>query len=111
LVDMLKSCLLIITICLSMSCSVNSAFAEHNPPFELSGVVRSVSTESLEIYLPYINKQVNVTVNNATIISNRLQDNELDCKISEITEEDLIVVKGVLSQGSFLSTEISFLPN
>ena len=89
----------------------NALAADYNPPFELSGIVMSVSADSLEVHLPYINKQVNVKVQPKTIISNRLKEKNIVCKISEISVQDLVVVKGIVLQDIFLSTEISFLPN
>jgi len=104
---------IIIGLFIMFSClyASNALAADYNPPFELSGIVMSVSEDSIEVHMPYINKQVLVKVVPQTVISNRLKEKNAVCKISEITVQDLVVIKGVVQKEIFLSSEISFLPN
>ncbi|MBU1044365.1 MAG: hypothetical protein KJ915_08240 [Candidatus Omnitrophica bacterium] len=108
---MFKKIIIGLFVVLSWFYASNVLAADYNPPFELSGIVMTVSEDSIEVHLPYINKQVLVKVAPHTIISNRLKEKNIVCKISEITAQDLVVIKGVVQKEIFLSTEISFVPN
>jgi len=108
---MIKKIIITFVVLGCLICLKDAISAEYNPPFELSGVVVRVNIDSLEVQMPYINKQVNVMVQPKTKISNRLKENDRGCELSEISVQDLVVVKGILRQDIFLSTEISFLPN
>lgn len=83
----------------------------YDPPFQISGIVKSITEDSVEVYLPYINKQVTVLVSSDTIIVNRMNAEAGSQSLSVITLEDLVVIKGVLQGESFCSRNISFLPS
>ncbi|MCG2710878.1 MAG: hypothetical protein L6416_00875 [Candidatus Omnitrophica bacterium] len=89
------------------------AFAEQEyaPPFQISGIVKSLTEDTLEVYLPYINKQVTVLVPSDTVIVNRMNSEDESQSLSAIAVEDLVVIKGVLREESFCSKNISFLPS
>jgi len=108
---MMRKLIISIILLFSAICIPDALCADYNPPFELSGVVVSINADSIEVHMPYINKQVNVQVAANTKISNRLKAKDIFCKLSEITAEDLVVIKGVVQKEIFLGTEISFLPN
>lgn len=111
---MVKNILCFFCFCLALigPRSQNNVYAgDYHPPFELSGIVVSVEDANIEVHMPYINKNVTVSVSEDTFISNRLKDKTNPCSLSEITAEDLVVIKGIVKQEAFVSTEISFLPN
>ncbi len=87
-----------------------TADEEYDPPFQISGIVKNITEDSIEVYLPYINKQVTVVVSPDTVIVNRI-NSEAEQDLSAITAEDLVVIKGVLQGESFCSKNISFLPS
>ncbi len=92
-----------------MTVSLVYAEADYDPPFQISGIVKSLTADSVEVYLPYINKQVKVLVPSDTIIVNRMNTEGGPQSLSTITLEDLVVIKGVLKGESFCSINISFL--
>ncbi len=108
---MIKKVIISFILLSSVICTTKAVCAEYNPPFELSGVVVSVSDDSIEVHMPYINKQVSVKVAPDAKISNRLKEKGIVCSLSEISAQDLVVIKGIVQKETFLSTEISFLPN
>ena len=108
----LKRCLISFSVIAFLSVGV-MAFAgqEYDPPFQISGVVKNITEDSVEVYLPYINKQVTVLVSPDTVIVNRMKPEGDMLGLSAITVEDLVVIKGVLQGESFCSKNISFLPS
>ena len=86
-----------------------SSGQEYDPPFQISGVVKNITEDSVEVYLPYINKQVTVLVPTDTVIINRMHSEDGSQSLSAIAIEDLVVIKGVLQGESFCSKNISFL--
>lgn len=107
----LKKCLIaLIAAVLLFSAEISSAQTQYDPPFQISGIVKSLSENSLEVYLPYINKQITVLVPKDTIIVNRMNSEVGSQSLSAITIDDLVVIKGVLQGESFCSKNISFLP-
>jgi len=81
----------------------------YNPPFQISGIVKDITPESIEVYLPYINKQVTVLVTPETLIVDRVDKKSTSRDINALKVEDLVVVKGVVKQEAFCSKNISFL--
>ena len=106
----IKECLIVILIFTFLSVAVISlAETKYDPPFQISGIVKSLESESLEVYLPYINKKVTVLVPSDTVIVNRMNVEGGAQSLNAITLEDMVVIKGVLKGESFCSTNISFL--
>ena len=89
--------------------NVAEAEQEYDPPFQISGIVKNITEDSVEVYLPYINKQVTVLVPSDTVIVNRINPEGFPPGLSAIAIEDLVVIKGVLKGESFCSKKISFL--
>ena len=101
-----------ISICIAVFLFIGvlaGAEQEYDPPFQISGIVKSISEDSLEVYLPYINKQVTVVVSVDTQIVNRVKPEAERQSLSAIDIEDLVVIKGVLQGESFCSRNISYL--
>ncbi len=84
---------------------------EYDPPFQISGIVKNITEDSVEVYLPYINKQVTVLVPPDTVIINRMKSEGKSQSLNAIAVEDLVVIKGVLQGESFCSKNISYLPS
>ncbi len=84
---------------------------EYDPPFQISGIVKKINEDSVEVYLPYINKQVTVLVPPDTVILNRMNLDGVSQSLSAVAVEDLVVIKGVLRGESFCSRNISYLPS
>ena len=106
----LKKCLIVVFIVTFLfAARITSAETVYDPPFQISGIVKSLSADSLEVYLPYINKQVTVLVPADTVIVNRMRSDGKNLGLKAITAEDLVVIKGVLKGESFCSENISFL--
>ena len=106
----IKHCLFVLSIVLFISISAIASAEEYNPPFQISGIVKNVTEDSLEVYLPYINKQVTVVVLPETKIVSRIDENAAQ-SLKAIAIEDLVVIKGVLQGESFCSKDISYLPS
>lgn len=109
-----KQIFLILIIVLFLLCpkavfSGSSKIKDYNPPFEIYGVVKEIRQDSLDVYIPRINKKINVTVCASTSILNRMEDKKTQHRIDEIRIEDLVIIKGVLKEDHFFGEEISFL--
>ena len=106
----LRKCLIVLSVIAFLFIAVMAgAEQEYDPPFQISGIVKIITGDIVEIYLPYINKQVSVKVLPATTITNRIDSDSSSANLSSIQIEDLVVVKGFLDQEAFCSTEISYL--
>jgi hypothetical protein len=110
---MMRKKLGIITLIWSIAlCACFAQAAEqYNPPFQLSGIVKDVGNNNLNVYLPHINKEVLVTVLPKVAIINRMDKANKNYTLQSIKINDLVVVTGVLQNDLFLSQEISYLPN
>jgi hypothetical protein len=91
--------------------ALSNAEEDYDPPFQITGIVKVVNEDSLEVYLPYINKKVTVLVSEDAQIINRIKTEDKSQTLSAIAAEDLIVIKGVLKGESFYGKKISYLPS
>lgn len=82
---------------------------EYNPPFELYGIVKEIGEDYLEVYAPYINKEITVKVLADASIIDRVDRESSPRYLGDIKVKDLVVIKGVLGKNSFLGKEISYL--
>lgn len=103
----LRIIVLFLLIVLSVCCVQAEEYA---PPFELSGIVKDVGQNDLNVYLPHINKEVLVTVLPKVQIINRMDKTNKSYTLQSIKIDDLVVVNGILQNDLFLSQEISYLP-
>ncbi|MFH1460375.1 MAG: hypothetical protein ABIG64_08435 [Candidatus Omnitrophota bacterium] len=107
---MKKNKSIIIVTMLFLLLTVNAQAEQfYNPPFELYGEVKTVSSDSLEIYVPHINKQITVMIMSQTLIISRMDEKKIPQKITAIEENDLVQVNGVIKKDSFYCTKISYL--
>lgn len=104
-----KKIICLIAFCLLFMAVSAQADDVYDPPFQISGVVKDITPESIEVYLPYINKQVTVLITPETLIVDRIDEKSTPRELSALKIEDLVIVKGVLKQESFCSKNISFL--
>ncbi len=108
----LKRCLIGLSVAaFLLIAAVAGAEQEYDPPFQISGILKNINEDSIEVYLPYINKQVTVLVPPDTVIVNRMNPEAALQSLSALAIEDLVVIKGVLQGESFCSEKISFLPS
>ncbi|MCP4650765.1 MAG: hypothetical protein GY853_11895 [PVC group bacterium] len=84
--------------------------SNYSPPFELYGIVNEVSDDCLQVFVPKIDKIVEVAVSPQTIILNRMDNTDTSHNLQEIQPKDLVIINGVVNNEAFFSQEISFLP-
>ena len=104
-----KRFFLFIIISFVFTLTVARAEEVYDPPFQISGIVKDIHQDTIDVYLPYINKQVTVSVLSDTLIVNRIDTQAIPQPLSAINVEDLVIVKGILKNDSFCSKNISFL--
>jgi len=107
-----KLCLLILVFTAVLCADVSFSFAENRkePFFELSGIVKKVSENSIEVYSPYINKNILVKVLPGTRVTNRINAQSQAYESGMINNEDLVAIVGVLEKDCLRCSKISYIP-
>lgn len=106
----LKKCLIVLSIVSFLFiAAIAVAEQKYDPPFQISGIVKKITEDSVEVFLPYINKQVTVFVPSDTVIVNRIKSEGETLSLKAIAAEDLVIITGILQGESFCSKKISFL--
>lgn len=81
----------------------------YDPPFELGGVVRSVASDHMKVYLPYVDQELTVHVMKETVITDRVDDSATPRALSVIRPDDLVLISGIVKNNTLLSQKISYL--
>lgn len=99
--------ILVVVFFLGIPFSSQAAENVYYPPFELHGIVSEIFGDSVEVFIPKIGKTVLVTVPPKTII---VDDSKVDRELSELKENDLVAITGIIYEENFQSQRISFFP-
>jgi len=81
----------------------------YEAPFEIYGVVKEVTPDGLDAFIPHINKQISVIVSSTTSIVDRMDKHAQPRLLSAINVDDLVVINGVVEKDAFSCRRISYL--